>query len=476
MRTIPLFIACALLSAAVGVPQARAASINAGDLIKASGPAVYYYSSNGKRLVFPTEKTFKTWYADFSTVKTITDTELSSIMLGGNVTYKPGVKLVKITTDPKVYAVSTGGVLRHIGSEQVASALYGPDWNKKVDDIPDAFFVNYKLGSAINSTGEFTPSSVTALATSIDADKAAMPVTPPCTTCQVTPPATTTTPTTPTATSTDATLTLDKTKVKPGDMLTLTANAYDATGMQEIKIFYDNQLVNSCNYATVCTGSVVVPVTADKDTYEARLEGKAMGGNIYTKTATVTLDKTVDTNLVNIRVDQSTIRNGQSTGVTVDAPNVAVYRIDIYIDGSAVKVCQSGLRLCQWSQIYSGAIGATHTAYGLVTDTVGRKYNSETKTITIAANDTPWVNIQAGKSTLNVNENVDVTVTASDENGIQSIDVLDGSKNLLKHCEGAAACTFYTAPFAQKGTFTFYGRAKDLLGATGEQSVSVTVQ
>src|SRR3989338_5981385 len=96
---------------------ASAATLAAGDLIKASGPAVYYYAADGKRYVFPNEKTYFTWYSGFSSVKTITDAELAAVMIGGNVTYRPGVKMVKITTDPKVYAVSNGGVLRHVPSE-----------------------------------------------------------------------------------------------------------------------------------------------------------------------------------------------------------------------------------------------------------------------------------------------------------------------------------------------------------------------
>ncbi len=476
MRTIPLFIAAAVFTAFFGAQQAHAASISAGDLIKASGPAIYYYSANGKRLVFPTEKTFKTWFADFSSVKTITDTELSAIMLGGNVTYKPGVKLVKITTDPKVYAVSTGGTLRHVATEQVASSLYGPDWAKKVDDIPDPFFVNYKVGSPINSMSEFTPSSVTALAISIDADKAAVPATTPCTTCQLPSQTTTTTPSQTTTTNANVTLALDKSKIKPGDLLNLTGNAYDSKGMQSIKLYFDNQLVNSCNYTTICTGSVIVPVTANKDTYEARMEALTLGGVTYTKSANVTLDRTADTGMVSLRVDQASVRSGQSTGITVEAPNVAVYHIDIYVDGSAVKGCQSGIRICQWSQPFTGVIGATHTAYGLVTDTVGRTYSSETKTITIAANDTPAVTVLAGKPIIYAGETVDITVSASDENGIQSLDVLDANKNLLKHCEGPVACTFVTPAQTQKGTLTFYGRATDLLGGKGEQTATVTVQ
>ncbi len=131
---------------------ASAATLNSGDLIKASGPAVYYYAADGKRYVFPNEKTYFTWYSGFGTVKTITDAELAAIMIGGNVTYRPGVKMVKITTDPKVYAVAKGGKLRHVPTEACAITLYGANWNTQIEDVPDGFFVNYSVGSPINSS------------------------------------------------------------------------------------------------------------------------------------------------------------------------------------------------------------------------------------------------------------------------------------------------------------------------------------
>ena len=153
------------------VPTAQAVTFSSGDLIKASTPAVYYYASDGKRYVFPNEKTFKTWYSDFSSVKTITDAELGAITIGGNVTYKPGVKLVKITTDPKVYAVAANGTLRWVSTEAVAIALYGASWGTLVQDVSDAFFVNYTVGTAIAAAADFSPSAVTTAASSINVDK-----------------------------------------------------------------------------------------------------------------------------------------------------------------------------------------------------------------------------------------------------------------------------------------------------------------
>lgn len=171
------FVALLTIAWSVGIGTlalpgvASAATLTSGDLIKASTPAVYYYGGDGKRYVFPNEKTYKTWYADFSSVKTITDAELAAIQIGGNATYKPGVKMVKITTDPKVYAVDKGGSLRWVSTEALATSLYGSTWNQMIDDVPDAFFVNYSVGSAINVATDFTPATVTTAATSINADK-----------------------------------------------------------------------------------------------------------------------------------------------------------------------------------------------------------------------------------------------------------------------------------------------------------------
>ena len=170
----PVFLVAAVAlaaAAAMSLAVARAAAVPAGSLIKGSGPSVYYYGSDDKRYVFPTEKTFKTWYADFSTVRAVTDEELAAIPLGGNVTYRPGVKMVKIVSDPKVYAVDVGGKLRPIASEAAASALYGAAWNTKIDDIPDAFFVNYSIGLPVSSASDFAPSSVTVSVPTIAADK-----------------------------------------------------------------------------------------------------------------------------------------------------------------------------------------------------------------------------------------------------------------------------------------------------------------
>jgi hypothetical protein len=123
----------------------------AGSLIKGSLPAVYYCGADGKRYVFVNDKAFFSWFVDFSGVQIVTDETLASITIGGNITYRPGVKMVKIVSDPKVYAVARGGMLRWVSTEAIASSLYGSTWNTMIDDVPDSFFVNYTIGDPISS-------------------------------------------------------------------------------------------------------------------------------------------------------------------------------------------------------------------------------------------------------------------------------------------------------------------------------------
>jgi len=69
------------------------------DLIKGSGPAVYWYKA-GKRYAFPNETIYRSWFGtDFSKVLRVPDTQLGGIMLGGNVKAKEGVYLLKIQSD-----------------------------------------------------------------------------------------------------------------------------------------------------------------------------------------------------------------------------------------------------------------------------------------------------------------------------------------------------------------------------------------
>jgi hypothetical protein len=135
----------------IAVPGAAIRCASDSLIRTATSSSVYYCGSDGKRYVFPNANTYATWYKDFSTVQTIASEDMAGIPLGGNVTYRPGVKLIKINTDPKVYAVDKNGTLRWVTNATIATKYYGSGWAKKVDDVPDAFFTNYKIGNPVTS-------------------------------------------------------------------------------------------------------------------------------------------------------------------------------------------------------------------------------------------------------------------------------------------------------------------------------------
>ncbi|MFC1702923.1 fibronectin type III domain-containing protein [Patescibacteria group bacterium] len=157
MKKISLaFFVFMLLGALPVMASAQSNELPPGQLIKAhSSDTVYYIDSDLRRYVFPNARIFNSWYESFGEVIEVTDDEISGYQLGGNVLYKPGKRLVKLMTDPKVYAVDDGGTLRWVKSEKAARALYGNDWNQFVDDLSDAFFANYTIGEDIDGPENF---------------------------------------------------------------------------------------------------------------------------------------------------------------------------------------------------------------------------------------------------------------------------------------------------------------------------------
>ncbi len=173
-KAIILVILAVLIAGATPV---GAAGVNPGSLVKGSSSAVYYITASGNRLAFSNEAVYKTWYSDYAGVIKISDSMLASYPLRGVVWYRPGSKLIKVRSAPQVYAVAANGVLRPLASEGAARALYGQDWNKKVDDLNDSFFVNYKVGTPIATILDYSPATEIAATPTIAANGAgALPV------------------------------------------------------------------------------------------------------------------------------------------------------------------------------------------------------------------------------------------------------------------------------------------------------------
>jgi len=155
-KYLSILMAWTLLIGSQIQPTYAAYSPSGGDLVKGSLSAVYYVTPDRKRMAFPNEPTYFSWYADFSNVKLISDNDLAALPLAGLVTLRPGTSPVRVMSDPvKIYAIADGGVLRWIQNETVATAIFGADWAKKIIIIPDAFYTSYKNGKAIVALGEY---------------------------------------------------------------------------------------------------------------------------------------------------------------------------------------------------------------------------------------------------------------------------------------------------------------------------------
>ena len=120
--------------------------------------AVYYYGNDGLRHAFPNEAAFKSWFTDFDDLVTVSSSAMANITLGRNVTFRPGTSLIKFSTNT-VYAVSYGGILRPISTEAIAIALFGSDWAADITVVSDVFFANYRIGSDIESSNDYSASS-----------------------------------------------------------------------------------------------------------------------------------------------------------------------------------------------------------------------------------------------------------------------------------------------------------------------------
>lgn len=174
MRLLLAIIALALLA----TPGAVSAAPAPGSLIKltcqngagAGDPckAVYYYGGDGNRHAFPNEGVYFSWYPDFAGVQTVAASFMASLQLGPNVTYRPGVKMVKFLTLDKAYAVGLGGELRWVTSEAVARDLYGPAWNALIDDVADTFYTDYRFGADIATAAAYDKAAELAAAPTID--------------------------------------------------------------------------------------------------------------------------------------------------------------------------------------------------------------------------------------------------------------------------------------------------------------------
>jgi len=143
--------------------------LSAGTLIKgASSSMVYYYAANGKRYVFTGKDVLASWYDSTQDILTgtssmcqnvsqLSDADLSTITIGGNVDIKPGTYIIKVASDPSLYVVSRGRTIRKLASAILAEQIFPGSSTQRLRVVADAFFTGYLIGQPVVAASDYDP-------------------------------------------------------------------------------------------------------------------------------------------------------------------------------------------------------------------------------------------------------------------------------------------------------------------------------
>jgi hypothetical protein len=440
LSLILVALIAAPLTAFGNVASARAASINTA-IRGTTNSTVYWYANDGKRYVFPNAATYYTWFTGFENVQTISDSELFSISLAGNVTYRPGAKLVKVTTDPKVYAVARGGMLRHVTSESLAIQLYGYDWASKVQDVPDEFFTNYTVGSPIYSTtdynvsneynGVFSPSD--SLRTQGQNNNGQ---------------------------SGSLTLTADRTSITSGQAVYLTGTYFGSLpsgGYLEIKDVRNSNTLKTCSNTSTCNVTVYPTVDSTQNSVQYYIVAKnnnsthianQYGPVIYTNGSS-------QNGTLTLNADRTNITSGQAVYLTSDynanLPSGGRIEIKEVRTNSIVKTCYNNSSCNVTAYPYQTGYSSTQyisTVFNSSGSQIATQYsptiyfdgtNNQTGTLTLTSDRT---NIISGQAV-----NLSATYSISMPTGGR-IDIKDVRTNtIVKSCYDTSYCSATVYPY-----------------------------
>jgi uncharacterized repeat protein (TIGR01451 family) len=113
---------------------------------------VYILNSKKERLYYPNSPVFQSWHDSKTTVihnvePGCADQFPVPLLAPYGVNFLPGT-LIKIPSSALVYAIAKGGVLHSIPSEEVAASVFGSDWAKRVRDVSEVFWQNYRISTS----------------------------------------------------------------------------------------------------------------------------------------------------------------------------------------------------------------------------------------------------------------------------------------------------------------------------------------
>lgn len=456
---IRTFFAAAISFAAFTPLFASALSPVQPELIR--GPdssTVYYALRDGRRFTFPNERIYQSWYRDFSRVESLTKEELASYKLAGAVVYHPGT-LLKITTDPKVYAVTEHGVLRWLETESVARRVGGSGWASLVHDLPDELFPAYTIGAPVpESDLSFSLAPLLTKDETIATNQRLVENTP-----QQTPSAPTSTQAAPLG---DIILrTSDSRGVLPADSITISAFGSGRVP-EHTRVYVNNLLVRSCVKALACSHTFTHPTQSSIQAYTIRAEGSFLDGSTVVKTLLVPVR---DPQAGALRLLLSNTQGRINTPIDLRAEwkdsLIGTQRIQLLVDGLEQKVCFSGT-VCTVSFPLTKPVGQQYVITATADDTSGTRWTSPAVNIQIVANEAPTLNTGINSTVLYVGESIEINARASDDDVITDMSLWRNGVR-VQSCV-RSACAYRSEPTTEPKEEQFRVTATDSNGNTTE--------
>ncbi|MFZ2804519.1 MAG: hypothetical protein WA001_04805 [Patescibacteria group bacterium] len=460
--------AVALFACAAAILPIVAHAQSVSPLVKGSSSTVYYNSSAGNRYFFPNESVFNSWYADFSNVAQVSDSQLAALPLSGNVTYRPGTTMVKITTDPKVYAVSRYGVLHWVATEDIAARLYGTNWNQHIADVPDEYFTNYIIGTPITDASQYSPSDELSAAPTPDENIRPANYLPP-----EMPTGTTSSTTSTASTGTEVDISLSASQAVLNQMVSVNATVSSTFPITRVEIHSSTSAMplQTCYNATNCNYSFTVSTAPQTSTFYAVAYDSA--GKAYT-TPTAdqpTLMVASASNLLQVTVSPQSVTAGSRasfTSTVTNPPTITDHAIYAVIPGEAAPVlwfdCNTSVTCASSSPFYRNTY-----LYSQIT-TGGQTLVSPETLVQVTSGSAPKPTLAVtGKP---ATDEVEITLTAPFGETIGQTMVKDGTtldSNTL------AICTESTCVFDLQVNVAGSITAFTLVGGKYEASNVITV-
>lgn len=127
-------------------------SLVGGRLVRLVDSSAVYYVINNQRRLFSNEATYWSWYSGTwldQPIEIVSQQDFDNLVVGENITVRPGTNLIKFSNSSLVYAVSSNGIINRLGV-LAAEELYGANWQEKVVVIQIAFETNYRRGLSLS--------------------------------------------------------------------------------------------------------------------------------------------------------------------------------------------------------------------------------------------------------------------------------------------------------------------------------------